>query len=234
MWKLTRCLEFRHAASMDDAAAGYRRIWRLGLGLMGLLVCGCGDDGALDGPSPDGDAGCGARSESAAVTTGIATPVPVEGSACDAVVTAEAEGDGLHVAECSRITYATNPPSSGSHYPSWAAFTVFERPVARGYWVHSIEHGAVAFLYDCDDCDDEIQAAKELIAELPEDPRCVGQATPNRILMTPDPLLDVPWAAAAWGVTLRARCFEPEVFRAFVSDHYGRAPENLCAAGGTF
>ena len=49
--------------------------------------------------------------------------------------------------------------------------------------------------------------------------------------MTPDPLLDVKWAASAWGWTLKADCFEPSVFGAFVTDHYAHAPEDACADG---
>lgn len=207
----------------------------LGISTLGACACGDGESGKLHGPTMDPKPrGCGATSVSAAVTTGTADPVPVPDSACDAVVTEEALSGANHVAECEPITYTTNPPSSGPHYNVWAAFAIYDRPVARGFWMHSLEHGAVAFLYNCEDCEDEIAAATALIGELPEDPRCVGTGTPSRILMTPDPLLDVPWAAAAWGVTLRARCFEPEVFRAFATEHYARGPEDLCAPGRSF
>ena len=217
---------------MGYSAVLMRRLSQFGLGLLSVLACGCGDDGKVEGPTEEGD-GCGSKSVSTSVTTGLLDPIPVDGSACDAVVTAETVESALHVAECSEITYSSNPPSSGPHYPLWAAFTVYDRPVARGFWVHSLEHGAVAFLYDCDDCDSEIDAAKALIDELPEDPRCVGEATRNRMLMTPDPLLDVPWAASAWGFTLRSNCFEPEVFRAFVTEHYAHTFEDFCSPGGT-
>jgi hypothetical protein len=178
--------------------------------------------------------GCGSDSVSTAVTTGAHEPVPVEGSACDAVVTVEAQGGAGHIGPCTTIAYATNPPSSGVHYNTWAAFAIYDRPVARGYWVHSLEHGAIAFLHNCRNCEDEIEAAATVISELPEDPACVGQAAARRVLMTPDPLLDVPWAAAAWGVTLRANCFEPEVFRAFATEYYGQGREDTCAAGRSF
>jgi hypothetical protein len=35
-------------------------------------------------------------------------------------------------------------------------------------------------------------------------------------------------------VTLRANCFEPEVFQAFATEHYRRGPEDTCAAGRSF
>lgn len=198
---------------------------------MALGCSGRGDE--LDGPTrADPPAGCGSRSVSTAISTGYREPVPVEGSQCGAVIREEEVGGFDHVSPCSPVTYSTNPPSSGMHYPSWAAYRVYERAVARGFWVHSLEHGGVAFLHNCDDCDDDIAAARSLIDELPEDRLCY--ATRNRMLMTHDPLLDVPWAAAAWGFTLRSKCFEPEVFRAFVDQRYGRGRENTCAEGQDF
>ena len=144
-------------------------------------------------------------------------------------MTREREALGLHVPDCSAISYATNPPSSGQHYSSWAPFRVFDEPIGRGFWVHSIEHGAVVILYSCRDCDEEIQAAKVMIEALPEDPVCVGM---RRIILVPDPLLDVPWAAAAWGYTLRSECFEPEVFRDFALRFAGHGPEKeVCTEG---
>lgn len=170
---------------------------------------------------------------SRAVTTGFTEAVPVPGSACNAEVTQEELSEGLHVATCARTEYTTNPPSSGPHYPQWASFRIYDEPVARGHWMHSLEHGAVAILHACRDCGEEIQNAQALIADLPEDPICAlaGLPTPNRALMTPDPLLDVPWAAAAWGHTLRSDCFEVEIFREFALEHLGRGPENTCAPG---
>lgn len=203
---------------------------------LGFFSIACGGESALDGPneSDSGLKGCGATSVSRTVTTGIAEPVPVPESQCGAVVTQEAEGGAAHVDECTAIVYATNPPSSGNHYGEWASFEVYERSVARGFWVHSLEHGGIAFLHSCNDCAEEIEAARLLIDELPEDPTCVGTGAARRVLMTRDPLLDVPWAAASWGYTLRSNCFEPEVFRAFATEHYNQAREDLCYPGRSF
>lgn len=204
------------------------------MSLVVALTLGCGGRGdELDGPSAtDPPLGCGSSSVSSAITTGFREALPVEGSRCGAEIREEKVGSFDHVSPCSSVTYSTNPPSSGDHYPSWAAYRVYDRAVARGFWVHSLEHGGVAILHNCDDCDDDITAARAFIDEMPEDPLC--GATPNRMLMTPDPLLDAPWAAAAWGFTLRSECFEPEVFRSFVDQRYGRGRENTCAEGQDF
>ena len=47
----------------------------------------------------------------------------------------------------------------------------------------------------------------------------------------PLPNLDVPFAAAAWGWTLRSACFDKEAFLSFVNSHYAKGPELTCASG---
>jgi hypothetical protein len=75
-----------------------------------------------------------------------------------------------------------------------------------------------------------------LISELDLDPLCCSPsaaciAPVSRLILMPDPELDVRFAAASWGFTLKASCFEPEVFRAFVQAHRGRGREAVCADG---
>src|SRR5438128_329499 len=44
-----------------------------------------------------------------------------------------------HVAVGTPVTYDSNPPSSGEHYPYWAAFKAFPKPVDPRFWVHDLE-----------------------------------------------------------------------------------------------
>lgn len=156
--------------------------------------------------------------------------------ACGAVTAQHALAPGVHVDACSPIQHATNPPSSGNHYPTWADFGVYDFPLPRGYWVHNLEHGAVVVTYNCPQgCADDVANAKAWLAQLEPDATC--PAGPPRILLVPDPLLDVPWAASAWGFTLRADCFDADTFTAFFVDHAGGslAPEAvLCGTGFDF
>ena len=141
-----------------------------------------------------------------------------------------------HVADCSWVDYPTNPPSSGPHYPIWSAFRVYDAPLPRGYWVHDLEHGGVVVTYHCPaGCDAEVAAARAWFAQTPDDPICPDTGTVRaRVTLTPDPHLDVRWAASAWGVTLRADCFDAATFTAFYLAHRGQAPEQVCAEGIDF
>jgi hypothetical protein len=168
--------------------------------------------------------------------TNVLATQPVAGSACGAVEREYTLAEPEHVANCTPIKYGSNPPSSGTHYGTWAAFRTYSTPIERGFAVHSMEHGAVVISYNCDDCDAEIAAAEALITELDVDPLCCSSeaacaAPVSRMILMPDPELDVRFAAASWGFTLKASCFEPEVFRAFAQAHRGRGPEAVCADG---
>jgi hypothetical protein len=129
---------------------------------------------------------------------------------------------------CAPLTYATNPPSSGNHYAIWAAYQTYDRPFPRGFWVHNLEHGAVVITYNCPGgCAAEVAAAQAFIDGLPAD--CGGTA--RRVILLPDPELDVRFAASAWGHTLRASCFDREAFSTFFTEHYDHAPESICGGG---
>ena len=143
----------------------------------------------------------------------------------------------VHVPIGSPIEWDSNPPSSGSHFPIWAAYQAYTSPVPRGYYVHNEEHGAIVLLYQCDDaaCPEVAAALQSVSDALPDDPLCAaaGQGVRVRTVITPDPLIDVPVAAAAWGWVYRAQCVDLPTLTAFAQQHYGQGPEVLCADGTT-
>jgi hypothetical protein len=138
------------------------------------------------------------------------------------------------VTECSYVPYAeSNPPSSGPHYPIWAAFKTYAQPVPRGYLVHDLEHGAVVLTYNCPDgCPAEVAKAQAVIDAF-VDPKCAGggSGSTKRVTMAPDPLLDTTFAIAAWGHTLRATCVDAIAFDAFMRAHFDQATESFCSEG---
>ena len=144
----------------------------------------------------------------------------------------------MHVPINTDVQYDSNPPSSGPHYPYWAAYQAFTTPVDRRYYVHNLEHGAIVFLYRCDDgggCPDVAAALQMASNSLPDDPLCsqAGEGVRVRTVITPDPLIDTPVAAAAWGWTYTADCIDLPTLEAFAAAHYGQGPELLCTNGLT-
>jgi hypothetical protein len=154
---------------------------------------------------------------------------------CTVLIDAPAYLPASHVAIGTHVDYDSNPPSSGPHYPIWAAYQVWDTPVQREYYVHNLEHGAIVLLYKCADaggCPDVVDAFKKTSDALPDDPLCFGGVR-VRTVITPDPLIDFPIAAAAWGWTYRAECIDLPSLIQFAKDHYGQGPEQLCANGAT-
>lgn len=54
-----------------------------------------------------------------------------------------------HVNDISDITYNSNPPTSGTHFPAWAKKGIYDRVISDGYLIHSLEHGYIVISYDC-------------------------------------------------------------------------------------
>jgi hypothetical protein len=160
--------------------------------------------------------------------------IPADAGPCNTRIVSPAIEDGVHVELGQPITWASNPPASGRHYPAWARWAEsYADPIDRGFWVHDLEHGGVVFLYNCPaGCDADVQALEAVVASLPPDERCVPPPE-ARWIVTPDPLLppDVKIAAVAWGRIYTAECVDPLGLTRFWTDHLGDAPEDTCAQG---
>jgi hypothetical protein len=139
-----------------------------------------------------------------------------------------------HIVVCDPVSYGSKPPSSGRHYGVWPAYKTYAAPVPWGFLVHGLEHGGIVVAYNCPGgCADEVAAAQAWIDALPVDSEasnCAGAKA--RIVLTPDPTLDVRWAASAWTWTLRSCTFDPVMFRAFFDAHYNQGGEMICPSTG--
>lgn len=142
-----------------------------------------------------------------------------------------------HVPVGSPVTYNSTPPSSGPHFPMWANFVEYDKPVPIGYLVHSMEHGAVVLLYKCESptgpgCADLVAGLRKVRDAAKTDPMC-SAAVRVRVVIAPDPTLPKPIAAAAWGFTYQAACVDEPTLNQFVAENYALGPENFCNEGIT-
>ncbi|PRP97898.1 hypothetical protein ENSA5_31310 [Enhygromyxa salina] len=154
-----------------------------------------------------------------------------DGDVCKIAETSEIEGcaeiigegfcseGGIHVEQGSDIEWTNNPPHSGDHYPTWETWGEHETPVARGHWVHNMEHGAIVLVYNCPEgCEAELELLREVMAAVPD----------RRMLMTEDPLLDGPrFAAVAWNWVYEFDAPDMDALVCFVEQHYNHAPESV-------
>jgi hypothetical protein len=202
-----------------------------------------GSDGSVSGADGD-DAADGALSDGAADATGDG---PDGGGPSDATIALFPDASclveideppllpGTHVPIGTDIQWDSNPPSSGPHFPIWAAYQAYASPVPRGYYVHDLEHGAIVFLYNCGDagCPDVVAGLQAASDAIPDDPLCqsAGEGVRVRTVVTPDPLIDAPLAAVAWGWVYKAQCLDAPTLRDFAIQHYGNGPEMTCGNG---
>ena len=203
----------------------------LGASLAGVVVLGCGSSSS-SGDAPDATAPDAAR---AGQPDGGRLSAPIHpAGACPITVETPDLVPGTHVPEGTAITWSSNPPSSGAHYPTWANFQDFAQPVDRGYLVHDLEHGAVVLSYKCEGaaCAPLLDGLHKVRDAIPTDARCDASIR-VRVTIVPDPLLDVPVAAAAWGWTYKADCLDLPSLTDFARSHYAQGTEDVCAAGRT-
>ena len=220
--------------------------WLLLFSALGGLACGSPDPvpapAAPKADPPEKNGYCRDKTPALLAAAGEpaepATPLTeqaIDGSACNAVERSYELTDSTHVMPCTPVEYSSNPPSSGHHYGNWPRYGVYQYAIPRGFWVHPMEHGGVVFTYSCTDCGDEVQAATALVTDTAPAPSCCDASgcpdtATNQLILTPDPGIPTRWAAASWGFTLTADCFEPDVFAGFVAAHRdsGKAPELVC------
>jgi hypothetical protein len=150
-----------------------------------------------------------------------------------------------HIPLRDKSNFTSNPPTSGGHYEFWAAYKTYSEPVPREYYVHNLEHGGLVLLHNCkaDDakCKEIVRGLESVVNGLPDDPACKNTDVRVRALVTPDPLLDVPIAAVAWGHSYKAECDDIEgllpSLEKFADDHYGHPAsqeECICDDGDDY
>jgi len=133
-----------------------------------------------------------------------------------------------HIAWPTPIHYIETPPSSGDHRPEWGRWGEYSfLPPQR--WLHNLEHGGVALLYD--PCLDAalVEALRAFARARPDD-----DGGPFRWVLTPYPGLPAPVMAVAWQWTWLAQCLSDErlaELESFVTDHYRQSPEDFDGDG---
>jgi hypothetical protein len=209
-----------------------------GAGLpFGVAVAqGCSDpvvQEESDASSPPDAGGSDALAEATTVTL-FPDAVPLAGeSECKVVeVSGIPVASGKHLLTCTAIESPTNPPSGGEHWPAWALYTKYTKPIPREMYVHNLEHGAVVITYRCKDPCPEVVAALEGVFDEAVDPYCATMSPPtSRLVLTPDPNIPTPIAASTWGATYTATCLDPPSLKDFIQRFIGHGPEMVCGGG---
>jgi len=179
-----------------------------------------------------GSGGDGARAETTARTAepGAALPEPVLTDVKEAAAAANCElsdpadeGRGHDERTFTAEDYQTNPPTSGTHFPSWAQDGIYE-PASTpplGELVHTLEHGRIDVQY-------KPGTDPKLVAQLET---FVAENEGYHMLLFQNPTgMKAQVAATAW--THSMTCEEPgpkmwDALRTFRDAHLDRGPEKI-------
>ncbi len=162
------------------------------------------------------------------------SPPPVNGNKI--VGQAIDEMPHIHVAPPATVQYNHNPPTSGCHYslggndPAPIQPGVYDQVIKPEYWVHNLEHGYVAVLYNCPTgCSDVVQQLITWRKGLPPDPAAAAQqsgvVTYAKVIVLPDPDMPVKFATVSWDYYEGWNSFDLTAIQDFYANHVGHAPE---------
>lgn len=170
-----------------------------------------GDTTAAADDSGSGGPACDPGTEPSGFTEVRGCPEPVGEAFCS-------EGAD-HVPDGTEIAWLSDPPHSGPHFPMWATWGEHDESVARGNWVHNLEHGGIVLAYLCPGgCEAELDVLRDVIAARPD----------LRILMTADADLPGPrFAAISWTWIHRTDAPDLDTLLCFVDQHENHAPEDV-------
>jgi len=167
--------------------------------LAGLAVTavasGCGDPAA---PTVKflGNESCPAKGASAK------SPSPPNVNSQPPVGQAIDEMPSAHVEPPTIVKYRHDPPTSGCHYSSDQAPIkpgAYNQAIPPENWVHNLEHGYIAVLYNCPSppgCRDDFKKLYDWSKSLPPDPG--GRVQYAKILILPWPTMKPRFAAVSW------------------------------------
>jgi len=124
----------------------------------------------------------------------------------------------LHVPIGTVITYATDPPTSGPHYPAPQEGGFFDAEIAAAFLVHSLEHGAIVIYYHGDMLTtDQLDHLRRLARQNP--------GAFSQVICVPREDHTYPIILTAWTHRLRLTEYDKDRIDGFVSLFIGQGPE---------
>lgn len=123
-----------------------------------------------------------------------------------------------HVAPPAVVTYKTDPPTSGPHYPTWVRSGFYREPQSREQLVHNLEHGQVVIYYSPQ------QTPPEVIRQLEGYARAYTGQWDGVVVVPREQKEEV--ILTAWRQMLVQEKFNARYAENFLDRFRGRGPEN--------
>ena len=132
-----------------------------------------------------------------------------------------------------KVKYNSDPPSSGPHYQTPAAWNIYDDPIRQTILVHNLEHGGIVIQYGPDVSEEDVDKL-----------RSFWQDDPNGLVVAPNPKLDAKVVLTAWnapeypqddlenvdpgnGYVLTCTKFDEDTFAEFRDERRNKAGERF-------
>ncbi len=127
-----------------------------------------------------------------------------------------------HVPVGTKVTYNSNPPTSGDHYATPEPAGVYDTPIPDGNLIHSLEHGYVIISYNCN-LGNSQKTCLSFVGKLAE--RVNSDSW--KLILIPRLVLDANFALTAWGRIDKFNTASATLDRvnAFINAFRGDGPE---------
>lgn len=127
-----------------------------------------------------------------------------------------------HVSFGEKVKYATNPPTSGNHYPDWTRAGMFDKPQQDEYLVHSLEHGYVIISYNCEKQKDP----KACVSQVKKTAQEIFDAKKQRkLIVTPRTNMDTFITLTAWTRMEKLDTMDKSKISVFIDAFRDHGPE---------
>ncbi len=138
-----------------------------------------------------------------------------------------------HVEPGTPLTFTSYPPTSGAHYADSLAWGKYNETVDEGFWVHSMEHGGIVVLYNCeltDNCADLKAEAESFFDDAP-----FNSCPESRVIVMPYAQgMTTPLTVLAWQHRLDLEEYDYRQMVDFYRIHEENGPEVLpCGVNGS-
>ena len=131
------------------------------------------------------------------------------------------EGFG-HMAVGSPIRDKANPPASGPHYPFPAPAGVYPNGLQTGFWMHSLEHGYIVFLYRPPASAAHLAEFDRMVKDFPK-----SKYGNVKLVIAAYPDMPHPYAVLAWDWRLQMDSFDRATVLQFYKEHVDHGREDV-------
>jgi uncharacterized protein DUF3105 len=144
------------------------------------------------------------------------------------------EGPATHVPVTQTLTYKFYPPTSGPHYGQpdgplpWQTIGNASNPLAEGPFVHNLEHGGIAILYNCpsgNDCTTLQSQLENYVRNLAPNEPTYGEV---KMVITPYTKgMTKKVALVAWHYVEFLDGYDQNAITQFYESHVDKGPEQV-------